>query len=390
MTTISPLSVALVANSMRSVDDRLTAPHMEIIRGLGDGLRDAGHRVTIHGVSDGATPVRSIMRSHWPALRATFEERVRSRSRAAQQEMGRILDGLAFARETSHLVDAVRHANRHADILHLHWAGHLFGALLSDIPVVYTQHYTYDDPDFWMSIKERVFAELPGLQAVHWVVLSQSQARFLSDRTPRNHIHVAPHGLDFSEFPAQPGKQQGYVAFLGRIMRIKAPHLAIDAARRAGAPIRIAGSVDPTKEGEPEYFRTEIEPRLGSDATYLGELGFTEKIDLLRGAVALVNPFQMEEAFGLVMVESLACGTPLIVPYKGSAKDIVREGENGFFAETVEEMAAAIDACRRLDSRAIQRDVRRRYSRQRMIHSYLAIYRKALGCHESPSRGKEP
>lgn len=389
MTAMPPLSVALVANSMRSVDDRVTAPHMEIIRGLGDGLRNDGHRVTIHGVSDGDTPVRSIMSSHWPALRADFEESVRDWSRAAQQEMARILDGMAFARETSHLVDAVRHANRQADILHLHWAGHLFGALLSDIPVVYTQHYTYDDPDFWMTIKGRVFDELPGLHAVHWVVLSQSQIRFLSDRTPRDHIHVAPHGLDFSAFPAQPGKKQGYVAFLGRIMRIKAPHLAIDAARRAGVPIRIAGSMDPTKEGEPEYFRTEIEPRLGADATYLGELGFTEKIDLLCGAVALVNPFQMEEAFGLVMVESLACGTPLIVPSKGSAIDIVREGENGFFAETVEEMAAAVDECRRLDGRAIQKDVRRRYSRQRMIHTYLTIYRTVLASHGSPSRGGE-
>ena len=387
MTGSKQLRIALLANSMRSVDDRVTAPHMQIIREIRKGLGGFGHEATIYGASDGETPTSSIIRSHWSALKGDLEKRVKNESRAARQEMGRILKGLAFARETSHCVDAVQRANRSADVLHMHWVGHLFGALLSSIPVVYTMHHGYDDPAFWLTIKERVFSELPGLEDVHWVVLSRPQIKFLSNRTPRDHIHVAPHGLDYKGFPTQLSKKRGYVAFLGRIMRIKAPHLAIDAARRASTPIRIAGGFDPGKEGEPEYFKTEIEPRLGPEVEYLGELGFTEKIELLRGAIALLNPFQLEEPFGLVMPESLACGTPLIAPRKGAALDFIKEGENGFFAETVEEMAEAIEKCRNLDCGGIQADVRRLFSRQKMVEAYIQIYHKALAAHESREDG---
>ena len=263
MTGSKRLRIALLANSMRSVDDRLTAPHMQIIRDIRKGLRGLGHQATIYGVSDGETPTRSIIRSHWSVVKGDLEKRVKNESRAARQEMRRILEGLAFARETSNCVDAVVHANRSADLLHMHWVGHLFGALISSIPVVCTMHHGWDDPAFWLTIKESVFSELPGLESVHWVVLSRPQIKFLSDRTPRDHIHVVPHGLDYTGFPTQLSQKRGYVAFLGRIMRLKAPHLAIDAARLASTPIRLAGGFDPGKEGEPEYFKTEIEPRLG-------------------------------------------------------------------------------------------------------------------------------
>lgn len=381
------LKVALIANSMRSVDDRVTAPHMQIIRDIRKGLLRLGHEATIYGVSDGDTPTSSIIRSHWNVLKKDLEKRVKNESRAARQEMGRILEGLAFARETSHCVDAVQRANRSADVLHMHWVGHLFGALLSTIPIVYTMHYGWDDPTFWLTIKERVFSELPGLDNVHWVVLSRPQIKFLSNRTPRDHIHVVPHGLDYTGFPTQLTQKRGYVAFLGRMMRIKAPHLAIDAARRASTPIRVAGGFDPDKEGEPEYFKTEIEPRLGPGVAYLGELGFEEKIELLQGAIALLNPFQLEEPFGLVMPESLACGTPVIAPKKGSALEFIKEGENGFFAETVAEMADAIEKCRCLDCRGIQADVRLRFSQQKMVENYIQIYHKALVAHGSREEG---
>jgi glycosyltransferase involved in cell wall biosynthesis len=314
----------------------------------------------------------------WRAFIEELKESVRDKSILAQRELPRYLERISFIREATHCIYAFQNASKSSDVIDLHWGGHLFGVPFSSIPVVYSVRHGYDDPLFWLDIKELFYSQIHGLDKLHWVVLSNPQKKFLPDNTTEDRIHVINHGLSFEDFPMHPSKKQGYVAFLGRIMRLKAPHIAIDAARQASIPIKVAGGIDTMKEGEPDYFKEEIEPRLGPGVEYLGELGLEDKIELLRGAIATINPFQLEEPFGLVMIESLACGTPLIVPKKGSALEILREGENGFYAETVETIPEAIEKCRSLDYAAIQQDVQIRFSRERMVNSYVEVFKQAI------------
>ncbi len=374
------MKIALLVNSMRRVDESVTAPHMYIVREIYKRLNTLGHSATIHGFNDGETPAQSVIRSDWRELSDKLTAAAEASSPAAAREMPTILERIGLVREATHCIKAVQSANKNADLIHMHWFGHLFGACVSEIPVVYSVRHGYNDPDCWLTIKEEIFSQLVDIEKVHWCVLTSPQKKFLSSTTSPDHIHVVPHGLNFDQFPKEPAPKKGYVAFLGRIMRLKAPHLAIDAARLANIPIKIAGGMNPVREGEPDYFKEEIEPRLGPGVEYLGELGFKEKVELLQGALAVINPFQLEEPFGLVNAESLACGTPLVVPKRGSALDIVIEGENGFYADyNPENMAAAIERCLPLDSRAIQVDVRERFSSETMVDNYVEVYKKALG-----------
>ena len=373
------MRIALLANSMRSVDETVTAPHMYIIREIYKRLDELGHSATIHGFSEGETPTQTVIRDDWQKLSKRLTTAAQASSKAAAQEMPTILERLGLVREATHAIKAFQAANKNADLIHMHWFGHIFGTTVSEIPIVYSVRHGYNDPDCFLSLKEEIFSQLVDLDKVDWAVLSSPQIKFLPARIPRDRIHVVPHGLNFEQFPKEPGKKGGYVAFLGRIMRLKAPHLAIDAARLANIPIKIAGGMDPVREGEPDYFKEEIEPRLGPDVTYVGELDFAEKIELLQGASVVVNPFQLEEPFGLVNTESLACGTPLVVPKRGSTLDILKEGMNGYYADnSIEAMAAGIEKCQGLDRRAIQEDVHERYSHTTMVNSYLEVYRKAL------------
>lgn len=377
------MRISILANSMRRVDETVTAPHMYIIREIYKRLNVLGHSATIHGFNDGSTHAQCVYQQDWSELSAALMAEAKNASLAAAREMPAILQRLAFVREATHCVKAFQAANRDSDVMHLHWSGHMFGATVSEIPIVYSVRHGYNDPECFLRIKEMAFSQVIELKKFFWVVLSSPQIKFLPVGIPEDRIHVIPHGLNFAQFPKEPAPKQGYVAFLGRIMRLKAPHLAIDAAKLANVPIKVAGGYNPSREGEPDYFAEEIEPRLGPGVEYLGEIGFKDKIELLQGAIAVVNPFQLEEPFGQVNTESLACGTPLVVPKRGSVLDIVRQGMNGFYADySPESMATAIQQCRDLDSRRIQADVRERFSSEAMVDSYVDVYRQAveLGC----------
>jgi glycosyltransferase involved in cell wall biosynthesis len=372
------MKIAILANSKRSIDENVTSPHVLVIRELSKGLKALGHTTSLYAYGGQQTATHCLPWKDWREFVEELTEKVQGKSILAQRELPRYLERMSFIREATHGIYAFQQAGKNSEVINLHWGGHLFGVPFSTIPVVYSIRHGYDDPSFWLENKQLFYSQMHGLDKLHWVVLSDSQKKFLPDNTPAERIHVINHGLSFDEFPTRPSKKQGYVAFLGRIMRLKAPHIAIDAARRASIPIKIAGGIDPMTEGEPDYFKEQIEPRLGPGVEYLGELGVADKIELLRGAIATINPFQLEEPFGLVMIESLACGTPLIVPKRGSGLEILKEGENGFYAETVETIPEAIEKCRSLDYAAIQQDVRVRFSVERMVNSYVEVYKQAI------------
>jgi glycosyltransferase involved in cell wall biosynthesis len=185
---------------------------------------------------------------------------------------------------------------------------------------------------------------------------------------------VVPNAMDvaavpFSTTPANPP----YVLFLGRLTRNKGVHLAIEAARRAGVRLVLGGKV-PAEEGGAEYFESAVKPHLGPDCQWVGEYDDATRAQLLAGASALLFPIQWREPFGLVMIEALAAGVPVIAMRTASAPEVVTHGENGFLCDSVDEMVAAIHRVKEISRRQCRAGAEHRFGENaflRQIEEWL-------------------
>jgi len=166
------------------------------------------------------------------------------------------------------------------------------------------------------------------------------------------------------------------LAFVGRFSPEKAPHLAIDVAVAAGVPITIAGRIEPRERA---YFVREVAPRLEHPLVrYLGEVDDRQKQALLGASRALLFPIDWPEPFGLVMIEAMACGTPVIARARGAVREIVVDGETGIIAETFDELVAAVKDVQRLERAACRRRVERHFSVAAMADRYEELYWRRL------------
>jgi glycosyltransferase involved in cell wall biosynthesis len=188
------------------------------------------------------------------------------------------------------------------------------------------------------------------------------------------------HGLPLDQFPYS--RRGGrYLAFLGRISPEKRPDLAIAVAKRVGLPLRIAAKVDPVDRA---YFEREIRPSLDHPLIeFIGEIGGDEKARFLGEALALLFPIDWPEPFGLVMIEAMACGTPVIARRRGSVPEVVVHGQTGFVAETLDELTAAARRADQIDRAACRRHVERHFSVARMVDGYEGIYARLLARREA-------
>ncbi len=209
-------------------------------------------------------------------------------------------------------------------------------------------------------------------EGVHIVAISHAQARAAPPGVVERVIH---HGLDPARYTV--GSGDGYVAFLGRMCEDKGPHRAVLAARRAGVPIRLAAKVQLPEERR--FFDESVAPLLGPDATFLGEVDHQAKVVLLQGATALVNPIRWDEPFGLVMIEAMLCGTPVIAFPEGAATEVVEDGVTGFLRHDVAGLADAIGAAKGLDRAICRARAIERFSSGRMVAQHLDLYRAVLG-----------
>jgi glycosyltransferase involved in cell wall biosynthesis len=198
---------------------------------------------------------------------------------------------------------------------------------------------------------------------------------------------VVPNPLRVQEWPFSAEKEP-FVLWMGRMSPDKGPHRAIDAARRAGVPIVLAGPVQP---GQEEYFATEVEPHLDDDAVrYVGEAGAEAKRDLYRRASGFLMPIRWPEPFGLVMVEAMACGTPVIAYPEGAAPELVRDGESGFVVDDEAGMAEAIGRLGEIDPHRCRAVTDERFGVDAVCQRYEAIYcSSASGLDTSPRRSRE-
>ena len=230
-------------------------------------------------------------------------------------------------------------------------------------PAVHTLHGRLDLPEQVAVFRQ--FSDVP--------LISISEAQ----REPLRHLGLnwlgtVYHGLprDAYTFSPQGGR---YLAFLGRLAPEKRPDLAIEVAKRTGLPLKIAAKVD---EADRAYFEREIEPLLTHPLIELiGEIGDDDKSEFLGGALALLFPIDWPEPFGLVMIEAMACGTPVITRPMGSVPEIIDSGRTGIIGSTAEELVEAVKRIDAIDRAVCRREFERRFTVQRMVDDYEAIYR---------------
>jgi glycosyltransferase involved in cell wall biosynthesis len=203
----------------------------------------------------------------------------------------------------------------------------------------------------------------------HYVAISDA------DRHPKLHYEATiHHGIRMSEFPlvSTPGE---YLLFFGRIHPHKGTAEAIDVAERAGLPLMVAGIVQ-----DQEYFERAVEPRIDGDRVrYIGSVGPDERGAVLGGARALLHLISFEEPFGFSVIESMACGTPVIATRLGSMPELVQDGVNGYLVDAPDQAVAAIEAAGRLERSAVRSSVEQRFDVSRMVRDYIDVYRRVVG-----------
>ena len=202
----------------------------------------------------------------------------------------------------------------------------------------------------------------------HYVAISEA------DKSPElDYIATIHHGIDMARFPFL-GAEGEYLLFFGRIHPHKGVREAIDVAQRVGIKLVIAGIIQ-----DQDYFAAEVEPHIdGKTVEYLGSVGPDQRADVLGHALALLHLISFEEPFGLSMVESMACGTPVIAYARGSIPEIIRHGETGYIVEDIEHAVNAVANVRSIDRSACREDVEQRFSHTRMARDYVDAYEKIL------------
>jgi glycosyltransferase involved in cell wall biosynthesis len=194
-----------------------------------------------------------------------------------------------------------------------------------------------------------------------------------ADRHPAlQYVATIHHGIDMSQFELQP--QSGdYLLFFGRIHPDKGTAEAIQVAQAVGIPLTIAGIIQ-----DRSYFESEVEPHLNGDIRYIGPVGPLDRGRLLGGAVALLHLINFKEPFGFSVVESMACGTPVIARARGSMPEIVRHEENGYLVESIEVAVVAVEAAGKIDRRRVRESVEERFTVERMVDQYIDVYQQLV------------
>lgn len=337
-----PLRIALIAPPWLPVPPPGYGGTERVVALLADGLVARGHDVTLYAAPGSATAARLV---------------------APDAEMPPFIGADPDA-DIAHTLGAYLDvaAAGDVDVVHDHTAlGPAFAALVPDgPPVVHTLHGP------WTPSNRRKIGLVD--DRVHLVAISHAQREANPDVRYAGVVH---NGIDLDAHPFQPEKQD-FLVFVGRASPEKGPEVAIDVARAAGLPLTMC-----VKRSEPpewEYWEQVVAPRLGSDVTVLEQPPHATKVDLVGRARATLCPIDWPEPFGLVLAESLACGTPVITRPLGAAPEIVVDGVTGFCCETVDDMVAAVTEAKALDPADCRARAEARFSGPAMVRGYEQVY----------------
>ena len=345
----TPLKIALVAPPFYAVPPAGYGGIEAVVAQLADGLVRRGHQVTLLAAAGSQTEAR---------LLTTFDEPQWPQLGRPEPEL------LHAARVAEHI------AELQPDLVHDHSAVGPAFARDRSVPTVVTSHGPATGA--WGE-----YLEAAG-DSMHLVAISQSQVDLTPELPWRAVVH---NSLDAADVPWRREKED-FVVWLGRFSPDKAAHLAIDVARQAGRRIVLVGKC--SEPDEQDYFDSEVQPRLGDRAEYLGEMDAAEKYDLMGRAAALVFPLQWEEPFGMVLLEAMACGTPVLSLARGAVPEVVVDGVTGFVRDDPEELVECLGELDQIDPQACRRHVEQTFSPGAMVSGYEQVYADCLGAAAAP------
>lgn len=253
------------------------------------------------------------------------------------------------------------------DVIHCHtdYQGLPYAPLVST-PVVHTIHGGFNS--------DRANAMFQAHKDQNFVGISDSHCRLGEGLNFVATVYNAIATESFDFYPQS--NKEPYLAFLGRLSADKGPQYAIEIAKRTGIKLKMAGKIDDSNEA---FFKEQVEPHIdGKLIEFLGEADHAFKNKLMGGALGTMFTIDWEEPFGLVMIESMACGTPVIATRRGSVPEIVKDGETGFICDSIDECVAAVDKLSSLSRQGCRDYVESRFSTPRMVDDYEAVYRQLV------------
>jgi glycosyltransferase involved in cell wall biosynthesis len=336
------MRIAQVAPLFESVPPRRYGGTERVVHWLTEELVALGHEVTLFATGDSTTSAALVpVRAQAARFVPNFER-----------------NNAPYAR----MLELVRRRAHEFDVLHFHIDFHPFSAFSRQpVPFVTTLHGRLDQD--WVA---EIYDLFP---AVNLVSVSDAQRRPMPQR---RWAGTVLHGMPPALLTPQPAVARDYLAFLGRISPEKGIESAIRIAAAAGLRLKIAAKIG---EEDAQYYREVVAPLLaGADVEFLGEIDDAGKPEFLSGARALLFPIDWPEPFGLVMIEAMACGCPVIAFRRGSVPEVVEDGLTGFVVNSVDEAVAACAGIEALDRAAVRRRFEERWTAGRMARDYLALY----------------
>ena len=341
------MRIALVAPPFIAVPPQKYGGTELFVGVLANALHARGHDVVVYANGDSRVDCKLKWRyrhARWPIVDAS----------------------MAPLENLDHTTWAIHDAARFADVIHLNDPVGLPATIFVDQPVVLTLHHPH------LPELSKFYSAYP---RVSYVAISAAQAA--RESMPR--VGMVHHGIPIDAYTFRDRKDD-YVVFLGRMAPCKGADRAIEAARRAGVRIKLAGEVQPTFR---EYWESQVLPHVdGGDVEYVGEADFARKNELLSRARACLFPIDWDEPFGLVMIESMACGTPVLALPGGSVPEVVRDGVSGWICRDIDDMAARIRTLN-LTPAACRSWAQREFSVERMTNGYSDLYQRVV---EKPAR----
>jgi glycosyltransferase involved in cell wall biosynthesis len=336
------MKVALIAPPFISVPPADYGGTELFVAQLAEGLQKAGIQVVVYTNGESTVNVERrwrYQRAQWPIKPGP----------------------ITWIKELDHTAWAVQDAAQSCDVVHLQSAQGLALSRFMNVPVICTLHGPHDQK------LSEFYARYP---EVFYVCISEFQCN--QESMPR--IKTVHHGIDLSQYQLR-GSKQSYLSFIGRIAPIKGTHLAIEVAKRAGIPLKIAGDIQPEFR---EYFESKIKPQLdGNFIEYVGLADLKSKNELLGNSMAMLFPIQWNEPFGLVMLEAMACGTPVLAMPGGSVSEIVRDGISGYVCRSVSQLAKKVHDLH-FSPGDLRQYVQNNFSLDRMVANYVSVYKDSL------------
>ena len=340
------MRIAQVSPLFEAVPPKLYGGTERVVSSLTEALVEMGHDVTLFASGDSVTSAK--LDPPWPrALRLDPDIRDWVATYAVMIE---------YVRQRAHLFD----------VLHFHidyFPNSVF--LRQDVPFLTTLHGRLDLPE--LGVVYSTFPQVP------LISISDNQ------RTPLPNVGWAGtvyHGMSETLLTPLPVANRDYFAFLGRISPEKGIERAIQIAGRAGVKLKVAAKVD---KADAAYFKASVEPLLAdANVEFIGEINDAQKPAFLSGAKALLFPIDWPEPFGLVMIEAMACGCPIIAMRRGSVPEVMDDGVTGFVVNSVDEAVAACARLDEIDRAGVRARFEQRFTARRMAEDYVAIYRRLI------------